>query len=63
MIDQLKKISENFAKAAEMLEKTPSFNPEIQHIISENSYEVKRLESFSEALIHNIKLTSKSTQK
>lgn len=59
MIDQLKKIAENYRKAAELLEKGPSNNKAVENLINENKIYIKELEISSGTLVKNIELTSK----
>ncbi|MEK6883906.1 MAG: hypothetical protein AABY22_30025 [Nanoarchaeota archaeon] len=59
MIDQLKKISANMLKAAELLEKIPIADQNIQNIIKESAWEIKELEIYSSQLVENIELTAK----
>ncbi|MEK6882173.1 MAG: hypothetical protein AABY22_21325 [Nanoarchaeota archaeon] len=63
MIDQLKTISANFTKAAELLEKIPSPDPNIENIIKENAWEIKELEIYSRTLVENIELTAKINER
>lgn len=62
MINQLTTISENTAKAAELLKQVPASDKNIENFINENAYQIKQLEKYSATLVENIELTIKANK-